>query len=241
MGRLYPRDWVFWVAGLLLVLSACQSGEAQPTGVVEILPTRLLIPSPTRTPRPTATRRVTNTPVIILTPFLSRTPDPNTVPTPTSVPQMELVVAVQPVPAGAVIPADAVRIVPWPEISAPYTAVLDLAAVVNKMAVVEIGCFEPVLEDALARRTPGLVVTPLPGRCLPLLPLHAPISYVNVVVATRYIPAGATITPSAVALRPWPEILLPMDSLTTFASAIGQVAEVAILQEQPLRLAMLRE
>ena len=234
------RTWTLVVVGLVLLLAACQSGQGQPTGVVEILPTRLLIPSPTRTPRPTATPRVTAVPLPTFTPYLSPTPDPDHLPTSTPVPMVELVVVVQPIPAGQAIPADAVRVYPWPEASAPYTAVTDLEAVIGKVAMVDIVCFEPVLEETLAQRTQGGVVAPLPGRCPPLPPLHAPVRYVNVVVATRYIPAGATIPPNAVALRPWPDLLVSMDAVTTFADAIGQVTEVAILREQPLRIGMLR-
>jgi flagella basal body P-ring formation protein FlgA len=240
MRKLDRRIWVL-VVGLLVLLPACQSGEGQPTGVVEILPTRLLIPSPTRTPRPTATRRVTPVPMPTFTPYKSPTPDPDHLPTATPVPMVELVVAVQPIPAGQPIPADAVCLYAWPETAAPYTAVTDLDAVIGKVAMVDLFCFEPVLEETLAQRTSGYLVAPLPGRCRPLPLLHPPIRYVNVVVATRYIPAGATISPNAVALRPWPEVLLPMDALTGFAGAIGQVAEVAILREQPLRIGMLRE
>jgi Flp pilus assembly protein CpaB len=154
---------------------------------------------------------------------------------------VELVVAVQPIPAGQAIPADAVRLYAWPETAAPYTAVNNLEAVIGKVAMVDLFCFEPVLEETLAQRTPGGTVNPLPGHCRPLLPLHPPIRYVTVVVATRYIPAGTTVSPNAVALRRWPEDLLPMDALTGFADAIGQVTEVAILREQLLRINMLRQ
>ena len=219
---------------LFLLLAACQSEEATPPGIIEVLPTRFLIPSDTPTPRPTRTALPTRIPrPTYVMPSATATLDVTMTPTPVEL--VELVVAVQPIPAGQAIPPDAVRVYVWPAIAAPHIAATDLAEVINQVSLVDIDCTQPILMGTLAQRTRGTGFTPLPDRCLPLLPLWSPITFVDIVIAVQSIPAGATIAPNMIAMRPWPEPFLPDDVLLTFADVIGRVARVDIYQEQPLQ------
>jgi len=223
---------------LIGLAAACVSESATPTGELAILPTRVVFPSNTPTDRPTRTPLPTSRPLPAYVPIPSSTP--TAIPSPTPVVMVELVIAILPIPAGMPIPPEAVTYYAWPEAALPYAAITRLEEAINQVALVDIGCFEPLLANTLAPRTVGSEFLPLPDSCPPLYPLPAIPALVNRVVAAQDIPAGSTIGPQAVILRPWPETLLPADALTSFGVVVGRTATVDIWRGQPLRSAQIR-
>lgn len=216
-----------WPLLLIVLLVACAAPPA-PAGPVE-LPTLMVLPSitpPPTTPSPSPT--ATDPPP-------TPTPLPPTVTrTPTRPPMAELVIAVQPIPAGAVIPAEAVRVFPWPEQALPLNAAVRVNQAVGWVSLADVACYEPLLIDTLARRTIPGETPPLAETCDPLPPEESIGPLVDVVIAARYLDPGTIIQPHLVALRPWPEALLPPGALTSLAQALGGEVQRGIFREQPV-------
>ena len=223
-----------WPLLLMVLLVAC-SGPPSPAGRVEMLPTLMELPS--MTPQPSLTPLpVTPSPSATATdPPPTATPLPPTATfTPTRSPMVELVIAVQPIPAGAVIPAEAVQVVPWPEAALPVNAVVQLDEVIEWVSLADVACYEPLLPDMLARRTIPGETPPLAEACDPLPPAEDIGPLVDVVIAARYLEPDTIIQPHLVALRPWPQALLPPGALTSLAQALGGEVQRGIFRGQPL-------
>jgi Flp pilus assembly protein CpaB len=224
-----PGRWMF-IAVCLLAIAACKPGERRPVLLeLEPLPTEVILPSLTPFP-PTETPTFTPTTAPTVTSTLTLTPEP----TQTPVEMVTLVVAVQPIPAGAVIPPEAVIVYDWPHAAAPMHAVAALDDAVGWVALANIACFEPLLENSVARRTVGSGYEPLPGNCGTVSALETGVTLIDVVIALERIRTGTIISPEMIALRPWPEALAPADAKTSLAGVIGSTARVDILREQPI-------
>lgn len=70
-------------------------------------------------------------------------------PTITPMPMVELVIAVQQIPRGFTIPPNAVTTRPWPEVSAPASAIFNLESVIGKKARTDIFREQPILTNML--------------------------------------------------------------------------------------------
>jgi Flp pilus assembly protein CpaB len=68
---------------------------------------------------------------------------------PTPIPFVEIVVAVQDLPRGFRIPENAVQLLPWPEASAPFNAILSLEDVVGKIARTDVFREQPILASMI--------------------------------------------------------------------------------------------
>ncbi|GAB4516708.1 MAG: hypothetical protein OHK0046_22490 [Anaerolineae bacterium] len=219
----------------MVCLVACQ--PESPPVLVE-LPTQFVLPS--ATPRPTRTPTPTFTPSATFTYTPSPTLTPTPTPTHTPVAMMNIVIAAQPILAGVAIPPGAVRLHAWPQDAAPHSSITSLEEVIGRVALVDMDCFEPILNHTLAVRTVGSGYVELPGRCGRMPELVTPIGFENVVVAARYIPPGEVITPDRVALRLWPSAYQLPGAFTALSEVVGQTAQQEILAEQPLRTKMLK-
>jgi Flp pilus assembly protein CpaB len=208
---------------LIFILAACGSQPA-----VELVSTRVL---PTRPPRTITPTIPTATPSV--TPTATATDTPTATATDTAEPWVALVVAVQPIPAGMAIPPEAVAVQSWPQAAAPLSALTDLDAVINQVSLVDIDCYEPIIQPIIARRTAGSGFLPMPGDCPPVTTDIRELTMIA--VAIDYIPAGATIAPSAVALQPWPQALIPPGALNALSDVVGATAQIDILIGQPIR------
>lgn len=222
-GEVQKLMWVT-VYFLLLTLIGCtlNTTPAPPTDdILADLPTRFIVPTytpipsimPTFTPRPTST------------------PSPTPIPTPE--PLAELVIITQALPAGVAIPPEAIGVVQIPLRSMPFSAVTDITEIVNQVTRVDLGCYEPIIEDVLALREAGsgfLTFT----NCPPIPQAQQPFRMVNIVIATINLPANTQILPNMVALRPYPFHLIPLGALTNLSDAIGTITTTDILREQPI-------
>lgn len=203
------------------------------SGPVEIpLPseTPFIFPTATHTPWPSPTV----SPTITHTWTPTHTPTPTATVTRTPIPMADLVLIVQPVPAGYPIPPEAVQVVTWPEAVVPQNSIATLDEVINEVALVDLFCFQPVLESLIARRTVGSDYFPLPDRCPPTPELTPPYRYVDVAFAVQYIDPGQTITPHMIAFRPWPQALAPEGAVREYMDVVGKTSQVELLREQPL-------
>lgn len=211
---------------LIILLAACTVNQDATPVLIQELPTRVILPSntPTITPRPshTPTRTPTSTATLESTE------------TPTSPPMTTVVIAIEPIPQGYAIPPHAVTLFSLPPESVPVDAVLSLNDVINHVARVDIGCFEPISAETLALREVGSGYVELPQQCPPLAEMA--IEMGSVVVATRWIPPGEIISPSMVMLRDYPLALISPDAITSLSDAIGKQTDVDILREQPIRV-----
>ena len=225
-----------WILLLcLLMLAACESDdESQPlANIVEVayVPTRTATSHATPLPLVTRTRRPPTATAIPTTPVPTSTSTATH--TPTALPVIELVIAILPIPAGMPIPPEAVHLVRWPRSAAPAEYFTAVDQVINEVALVDIGCFEPVLPQTVSYREIGTGFEPLPGAC-PLLESQGPEPLVNVVIARMDIAAGQRIAPEDVALRPWPLDMVPPGAHQAMSEVLGQRARNAIRREQPV-------
>jgi len=138
-----------------------------------------------------------------------------------------------PIPAGMPIPPEAVSLARWPRTAAPSEYFTAVDQVINEVALVDIGCFEPVLPQTVSYREIGIGFEPLPGAC-PLLESHEPEPLVNVVIARTDIAANQLIGPEDVALRPWPLDMLPPGAHQAMSEVLGHRVQSAIRREQPV-------
>jgi len=76
-------------------------------------------------------------------------PSPTPPATITPMPMVELVIAVQQIPRGFTIPPNAVTTRPWPEVSAPASAIFNLESVIGKKARTDIFREQPILTNML--------------------------------------------------------------------------------------------
>lgn len=214
---------------LLLVLAACNPDAPE---VIE-LPTQVVLPSlpPPNTPIPT--RPATSEPTV--TSSATTVPTDTATPSATPVEWVSIVFVLRPIPAGYPIPPEAIILHHFPAESAPYSAVFSREDVINRVARVDIPCFEPVLDRMLLRREAGVGFLPLPESCGTIPALDMPLTFAEIVIAAQDIPAGTTITPDMVALRAFPVGWIPPDGIVTYVDALGKVAQVDILREQLLR------
>jgi len=229
--RYTPHPTWIMLMSLIWVIAACGSDDVQvvpiasvptiapeATAIIPLPPTAVIptevsatAPASTRTPRPTATSI------------------PSATPTPVRL--ADVVIAVKPIPAGAAIPPDAVQQVRWPVDALPYAPIEQVEAVINEVALVDIGCNEPILLEAIAYREVGTGFEALPDTCPTL---QASVEMVDVVIAVEDVDAGTVIAPGAVTLRPWPVGALPSGHHRTLADVIGTVASGDIRREQPI-------
>jgi pilus assembly protein CpaB len=80
---------------------------------------------------------------------VSTGPTDTPAPTITPMPMVELVIAVQQIPRGFTIPPNAVTTRPWPEVSAPASAIFNLESVIGKKARTDIFREQPILTNML--------------------------------------------------------------------------------------------
>lgn len=231
------RPWLI-LGGVLLMLAAC--GSADDTGtpqvnIIEIVQLPTLITPASDTPLPP-----TSTPTQLPSPTQTHTPTiaDTTTPAPSTTPMdlIQLVVAVKPIPAGAPIPPEAVMLVDWPQANTPMEYFTALDAVINEVALVDIGCYEPVLPHAVAYREIGTGFDPLPGICPPVSALSdaSNLSLTRIVMARKDIAPGQRIEPDDIAMRSWPGVYLPAGVYHSMSEILGHVALKAIQREQPI-------
>jgi Flp pilus assembly protein CpaB len=187
---------------------------------------------PTQHTHYTATPNQQPTPPVVQSPTTTQTLFPTSQPSepPSATPEdlIPVVVMVQPVPAGYAIPPQAVTVLLWPPESVPIGHLDNIEQVINEVALVDLPCFEPVIQAAIARREVGVGFRDLPERCPPVPETVA----VDVVIANRTIYAGEKITPSMIRLAAWP--YAPNDAAIALADVIGTYAVTTIYQEQAL-------
>lgn len=219
--------------GLSWLITACGDDgvEVIPIAAVPtVLPTPsevVLLPPTQRPP----TRVWTSTPQ----PTHTLTAQPTQQETDTPVPLAMLVIAVKPIPAGAPIPPEAVQVVRWPLETLPYRPITEPDRVINEVALVDIGCHEPIIPETIAYREIGTGFDPLPGTCPPLR-ADAPIEKetIDVVIAVEDLPAGSIIEPGTVTLRPWPLGALPPGYHRSLSEVIGTTVTSEVRREQPI-------
>ncbi len=227
---------------LLLLFSAC--GTETPAPEVRRLPTEVILPTPTLIP-PTLTTPATLEPTLPPGMTFTASSTETRMPYPTP-PQVEIptatatevryayiAIAMQPIPAGYAIPPEAVILYPWPAESVPFSAILTVDDVVNKVALADIHCFEPFVEPALALREVGTGFETLES-CPVLPPQTGEVTLVNVVIATQFVEAGVTIRPGMVAMQQWPVEIRPAGTIGRFADVIGKEARENLIPELPI-------
>lgn len=222
-SRLPHTMGIVWIMLFALCFLVACTGEPTP----ELVELATVDVSPTFPPPITPTAPPTHT--------ATATASPTAEPTMTSQPLTEVVIAVQPIPAGYAIPPDALTVYELPVSNMTDTALDDLERVINQVALADIGCFEPIHPQHIARRTIGEGFRDLPGDCPQLPELARPIQLSEVVVAAQYIDDGTVITPEMIIVRSWPAALIPPDAITMLSNVVGQVSRRGILQEQVLR------
>lgn len=159
----------------------------------------------------------------LLTPALSATA--------TDAPELwqPIVIVIKPVPAGYAIPPEAVRLEMWAVESLPTDYYQDVDQVINQVALVDLSCYEPILDRMIAPRQVGTGFLPLSNSCEEH-PHSQTASYV--VVAARDIQVGEIITPSSVHRVLWHYI--PQDGFVNLGDVMGLRAETYIFREQIL-------
>jgi len=224
--------WIGMIS-LLWLITACGDDSVQVQVVsVASIPTLIptpsaVVPLPPTAPPPIQLPSPTSQPTRMTT---SEVPT-SIPPTVTPIALGEVVIAVKPIPAGMPIPPEAVQVVPWPADALPYTPITQLDEVINEVALVDIGCNEPILPDAIAFREVGSGFTPLPGAC----PAREPnAGTVNVVIAVADLPIGSMIEPNDVTLRVWPAGALPPGHYRSLSEVIGTTVTTDVRREQPL-------
>lgn len=239
--------------GLLLMSLTSACGSVGSPSEARLLPTEAILPTttlrvitlaPTSTATPQVTPSATQTPK----PVPTQTPLPTLVPTmiepptitPTEVRYAYIAIAIKPIPAGYAIPPDAVTLYPWPVDTVPFTSILTVDDVVNKVALTDIHCFEPFVEAGLALREAGFGFEELES-CPSLPPQTGVVTFTNVVVATQYVDAGVTIRPGMVSMRRWPIEIRPVGAIGRFADVIGKETLGQLIPEQPIYAEMLME
>ncbi|PJF22640.1 MAG: hypothetical protein CUN56_04960 [Phototrophicales bacterium] len=216
-----------WLLLICLLATACTVDQDATPVLLQELPTRVVLPSntPSITPRPSRTATKTASP---FPPTATLTPSI----TPTTMPLVEVIIAVEPIPQGYAIPPSAVRIFSLPPESVPLDAAVDLDEVINHVARVPIGCFDPISIGTLAPREAGSGYLDLPGNCPPVPEEGSEMGHI--VVAVNWIQPGQVISPSMVMLRDYPHNLIPPDAITRLSDVIGRQVGMNILREQPI-------
>jgi len=222
----------FMIASIWVVcLAACQFA---PDRTTEPPPTPILLSTIVFTPKPTHTvvRLPSNTPNPTDTPSPTLTLRPTDTPEPTQISLRQVVVAVQPIPAGFAIPPEAVALIDWPLETGFSTAFSNVDDVINEVALVDIGCFQPIVSAVIARREVGSGFETLPRSCPPLPTLTD--EMVNIAVPQMFITTGTEIRPAMVTLRAWPAVYAPSGAINNFADVVGAIARIDLFEEYPI-------
>src|SRR5690606_27915465 len=119
---------------------------------------------------------------------------------------------------------------------APANRITALEAVIGKFTRTDIFCGQPLLSDMIAEYSP---IVPAYHDFLEIDTAEAcnvspnpDDQWVNVVVASRAILQGETITEDMVELRPYPSQLIPTDAVLNIEDVIDQTAVMDIFEEQ---------